>query len=221
MNPESFSGPFFPTVLPLWTSLLIQSGAPRALYGPSHNVDLRATDFVDTANAFMPFFDHISQSGGSAIFGPVKKDMRGNIERVERALAAHGAGASIRDLMQAESARGTAPGTVADALLWWRRAMSYIVQMLRGVSKGEEASQAMKDAYHLSLSKHHGRITRAAFELGMRVASADTEAMIKGLGGDKDTVLRQMREWIDAADPCLRTVGNILRLQGHAQAVSD
>ncbi len=62
--------------------------------------------------------------------------------------------------------------------------MQFIFAVLLKVSEGTDGNKAAKEAYHETLSRHHGFIIKKAFEVGLMTAPS-TETMLAHLGPDK------------------------------------
>jgi hypothetical protein len=69
--------------------------------------------------------------------------------------------------------------------------MRFIFAVLLKVSEGTEGNQAAKEAYHETLSRHHGFIIKKAFEVGLMTAPS-TETMLLYLGPDKVSLINTM-----------------------------
>ena len=62
--------------------------------------------------------------------------------------------------------------------------MKFIFVLLQQVTNGTEANKAAKEAYHETLSRHHGFVVKKTFELGL-MAAPSTDGMLSCLGADK------------------------------------
>jgi len=104
---------------------------------------------------------------------------------------------TLQDIVNSEIEEKTtkAKNLATDALLWLKRALSFIRVFLEEVMTGEEdLVKCAKKAYENSLKKFHGWMVQGIFSLAMKAVPYRKDFM-KALGPDttEDVILEEMK----------------------------
>jgi hypothetical protein len=105
---------------------------------------------------------------GSTAFGPVKKDMNGNIEKIRARLGDHPVDSkTLEGMLEAEAAEGK-DKTATQALLWLLRGLQFTMIALRlnQADSTQELSLSFTNAYEGTLKKYHNFIVKGIFAVG-------------------------------------------------------
>ncbi|CAB3992809.1 glycolipid transfer -like [Paramuricea clavata] len=152
--------------------------------------------FLQACQEIVPFFDIL----GPTAFAPVKSDINGNIEKLTKKYKEDTEKYKIlQDIIQSEVDAGTtkAKNSATDALLWLKRALSFILVFLQQVLTGEEdLTKCAKKAYEGTLKKYHGWMVQSIFSLAMKAVPYRKDFMQK-LGQDESVVLAEMAEFVN------------------------
>jgi len=154
------------------------------------NTDL----FLKACSEIVPFFDVL----GSTAFAPVKSDINGNISKLRKKYDTNPEKfVTLQDIVNSEIEEKTtkAKNSATDALLWLKRALSFIRVFLEEVMTGEEdLVKCAKKAYENSLKKFHGWMVQGIFSLAMKAVPYRKDFM-KALGPDttEDVILEEMK----------------------------
>ncbi|EDQ91159.1 uncharacterized protein MONBRDRAFT_14866 [Monosiga brevicollis MX1] len=160
--------------------------------------------FLAACRAIIPCVEKL----GSTAFAPVKGDVLGNIEKIEKAYLIEPDGRhTLQALVQDELTRKvhTASGSATDALLWLQRALSFLCSMLEELANGNHnMSKAASNAYNSTLSKHHNWIVRGLFSVVLQ-SVPEYSTFIKTLGpANEHCVLEDMEVYVTALKTQLR-----------------
>ncbi|XP_022653259.1 pleckstrin homology domain-containing family A member 8-like isoform X1 [Varroa destructor] len=125
-------------------------------------------EFLECCRELLPVFDAL----GSTAFAPVKMDIQGNIDKLEK----HRKDSrclTLQTLVQRELDLGTvwSKGSATDALLWLKRALAFICCFLKEAccQPGEVAlAQCAAHAYGETLKKHHNFVVKGIFSVAVR-----------------------------------------------------
>ncbi|XP_066913847.1 glycolipid transfer protein-like [Clytia hemisphaerica] len=153
--------------------------------------------FLKACSEIVPFFDVL----GSTAFAPVKSDINGNIAKLRKKYDTNQEKfITLQDIVNSEIESNTtkAKNSATDALLWLKRALSFIRVFLEEVMTGEEdLVKCAKKAYENSLKQFHGWMVQGIFSLAMKAVPYRKDFM-KSLGPDttEDVVLAEMKETV-------------------------
>eukprot|EP00730_Choanoeca_flexa_P003736 TRINITY_DN11492_c1_g2_i1.p1 TRINITY_DN11492_c1_g2~~TRINITY_DN11492_c1_g2_i1.p1 ORF type:complete len:200 (+),score=51.55 TRINITY_DN11492_c1_g2_i1:39-638(+) len=156
---------------------------------------IETSPFLDACAALVPIFDAL----GSTAFAPVKSDINGNIKKLrgwyEKDPAARN---TLQAMVKLEVDAGTtkASGSATDALLWLKRALTFIRIFLRELVKGEKPADAATTAYGESLRQYHNFLVRGIFSVAMRACPTREKLMAtlaKDSGLDDAGVVAQIQ----------------------------
>lgn len=165
--------------------------------------------FLDACSQIVPFFDVL----GSTAFAPVKSDINGNITKLLKKYDTDKEKfVTLQDIVNSEIEEKTtkAKNSATDALLWLKRALSFIRVFLQEVLTGEEdLVKCAKKAYESSLKQYHGWIVQGIFSLAMKAVPYRKD-FVKALGPDctEDVVLSEMKETVDVMAANIDTLNN-------------
>ncbi|XP_058962959.1 glycolipid transfer protein-like [Pocillopora verrucosa] len=172
------------------------------------DIRIETKSFLDAASEVVPFFDVL----GPTAFAPVKSDINGNIKKLrEKFTKDLEKFKTLQDIVESEMAENStkAKNSATDALLWLKRALRFIIVFLREVLTGEEdLVKCAKKAYENSLKRFHGWMVQGVFSLALKAVPYRKDFIDK-LGRnkvDEDTVLREMREFVDLLEANLEVV---------------
>lgn len=150
--------------------------------------------FLDACSEIVPFFDVL----GSTAFAPVKSDINGNITKLRKKQATNPEKfVTLQDIVNAEIEEKTtkAKNSATDALLWLKRALTFIRVFLEVVLTGEQdLVKCAKKAYEDSLKKYHGWMVQGIFSLAMKAVPYRKD-FIKALGPEstEEQILADMK----------------------------
>ncbi|KAI6770937.1 hypothetical protein HG531_009792 [Fusarium graminearum] len=122
------------------------------------------TEFLEASESLTTIFDAI---GGMA-FGPVKKDILGNVEKLRaRQAAAPAESGTVQDLVRNELKTGK--HTATEGCLWLVRGLDFTCQALeRNVANSsEELADSFRTAYGNTLKPHHSFVVKPIFSAAM------------------------------------------------------
>jgi hypothetical protein len=182
---------FFTEVTPRFEAV----DAGRAADGATPTVP-----FLDACDALIRIFDALGKA-----FALVKSDMSGNVGKLRKRHAEDPARfATLEAIAGADIAAGTTASTSSAtcALLWLKRALQYIVVLLRGVVAGDppRLSDCAARAYEQTLARVHGWIVRGTFSVALKMAPSK-ESFIACLGADEGTVMAHMAAFLAVFEP--------------------
>eukprot|EP00041_Stephanoeca_diplocostata_P006384 m.82468 g.82468 ORF g.82468 m.82468 type:complete len:226 (+) comp16339_c0_seq2:229-906(+) len=169
-----------------------------------------ALDFLDACADLVPFFDLL----GSKAFYPVKRDINGNIKKLRNLHAKYTAEATtahstynsgtLQSMISIEIDSGTtnASGSATDALLWLKRALSFIRVFLQCLLDGERhIKKAANVAYAATLQKYHGFMVKKIFSMAM-MAVPSWEGFMESVRMDStdadDVLLEQIADFVSS-----------------------
>ncbi|XP_028416687.1 glycolipid transfer protein-like [Dendronephthya gigantea] len=154
--------------------------------------------FLQACQEIVPFFDIL----GPTAFAPVKSDINGNIEKLTKKYKEDQEKYKVlQDIVQSEIDSGTtkAKNSATDALLWLKRALSFILVFLQEVLTGEQdLTKCAKAAYEGTLKKYHGWMVQSIFSLAMKAVPYRKDFIQKlGNGQDESVVLAEMGDFVN------------------------
>uniref|UniRef100_A0A5K3ESF9 GLTP domain-containing protein n=1 Tax=Mesocestoides corti TaxID=53468 RepID=A0A5K3ESF9_MESCO len=139
----------------------------------------------------------------SVALAPVKKDVGGNIKKIDKARHKYNV-TTVEEMLikeiEVKVNKNSDSGTMA--LLWLKRAIELIIEVLAGLA--ESPNLEMKDivypAYERTLMKHHNIIMKSAFSVGLRLFP-DKKTFLLRLAYNQPNmetqVLKSMKEFVD------------------------
>ncbi|EDQ93031.1 uncharacterized protein MONBRDRAFT_30960 [Monosiga brevicollis MX1] len=164
--------------------------------------------FLDACAALVPIFDAL----GSTAFAPIKSDINGNIKKLRGWHEKDPAGTATLEGMvtkEIDAKTTTASGSATDALLWLKRALSFISVFLRELVAGAEPATAATTAYGETLRKYHNFLVRGIFSVAMRACPTRKKLMdtLAGDSGADDAgVVERIRQFQTSFDPQLAQI---------------
>ena len=150
--------------------------------------------FLDACSEIVPFFDVL----GATAFAPVKADLNGNITKLRNKFLTNPIQFNtLQGIVNIEIEAKTtkAKNSATDALLWLKRALSFIRVFFEEVLKMEEdLSKCVNAAYEGSLKQFHGWMVKKIFSLAMMAVPYRKDFII-ALGKDipEQQVLDEMK----------------------------
>eukprot|EP00045_Choanoeca_perplexa_P015778 m.203918 g.203918 ORF g.203918 m.203918 type:complete len:200 (-) comp17078_c0_seq1:3751-4350(-) len=166
---------------------------------------IATTAFLDACASLVPLFDAL----GSTAFAPVKSDINGNIKKLR---GWHEKDPAACDTLQSmvkveiEAKTTKASGSATDALLWLKRALTFIRIFLRELVKGEKPADSATTAYGESLRKYHNFLVRGIFSVAMRACPTREKLMAtlaKDSGLDDAGVVAQVQTMLESFNSLL------------------
>jgi len=159
---------------------------------------IETQSFLAACNEIIPFFDVL----GSTAFAPVKSDINGNITKLTKKYDTnptkyHTLQGIVEDEMEAKSTK--AKGSATDALLWLKRALTFIRVFFEQVlTRESDLSKCVTKAYEDSLKRYHGWMVQKIFAIAMRAVPYRKDFIIALALGDtnvsEDVVMEHMQE---------------------------
>ncbi|KAM0557976.1 hypothetical protein ACHAPJ_005141 [Fusarium lateritium] len=152
------------------------------------------TEFLEASESLTTIFDAI----GGVAFGPVKKDILGNVEKLrvrqQEALAESG---TVQDLVRNELKTGK--HTATEGALWLIRGLDFTNQALaRNVATPtEELADSFRSAYGNTLKPHHSFIVKPIFAAAMSAVPYRKDFYSK-LGDNPELVQSELQTYLAA-----------------------
>ncbi|OQR67332.1 pleckstrin homology domain-containing family A member 8-like [Tropilaelaps mercedesae] len=124
-------------------------------------------EFLNCCRSLLPVFDVL----GSRAFAPVKMDIQGNINKLEKHRKESGC-STLQELVQRELDSSTvwSKGSATEALLWLKRAMAFLCYFLKEACwrVGEvDLAECALQAYGKTLKKHHNFVVKGIFSMAV------------------------------------------------------
>ncbi|XP_071822687.1 pleckstrin homology domain-containing family A member 8-like isoform X1 [Apostichopus japonicus] len=136
----------------------------------NQNDGIPTSTFLDACVCIVGIFDALN---GTA-FAPVKMDINGNIRKIRQKYKSDpDAYGILQDIVQQEVKDNTttAKNSATDALMWLRRSLQFIKEMIKEISAGEtDLNVVSNNAYSKSLKSYHGWVVRGIFALAAKAA---------------------------------------------------
>mmetsp|Transcript_44821 Transcript_44821/g.111080 ORF Transcript_44821/g.111080 Transcript_44821/m.111080 type:complete len:201 (-) Transcript_44821:271-873(-) len=149
--------------------------------------DMVAEEFLSACDSIISILDVM----GSGL-GMVKSDMTGNSGHIRRNLAKFGPGVTLQAMVakDIENKVATKDGTTATSLLWLKRALHFLDQLLAQLLKGAsvEVIDAGRAAYADTLTHHHGMVVRQVFKVAIMAVPHRATFMEKIAGSEEKAV---------------------------------
>lgn len=178
----------------------------------SEGDDIPTQSFLHACSEIVPFFDVL----GSTAFMPVKSDINGNIQRLQKHYdTAPDQYPTLQSIVDREIADGTSKGdkSCTVGLLWLKRALEFICVFLECVLDGEkDLVKCANKAYDESLRKYHGWIVRGIFNLAVRAVPYHKD-FVAALKKDRSGVTDEMlyKDMQDSLSPLRGTINELNR----------
>ncbi|CAN8003120.1 unnamed protein product [Ixodes hexagonus] len=129
---------------------------------------IRTEKFLDSCRSLLPVFNVL----GATVFAPVKADIQGNIDKLNKQFTTDPAQfTTLLSMVQREvdDGKNATSGFAAEALLWLKRALEFIVHLLREIHSGKESlTDCAGVAYGKTLKPHHNWLVRGIFAVAVR-----------------------------------------------------
>ena len=176
---------------------------------------INTDSFLSACAEIVPFFDVL----GPTAFAPVKSDINGNITKLRGKYAQDPEKfVTLQDIVETEIAEGStkAKNSATDALLWLKRALTFIRIFLESVLSGEQdLVVCAKKAYAESLKMYHGWMVQGVFSLAMKAVPYRKDFMKKlGPEVEEDEVLKDMKEVVELMAANIDTINEFSQATG-------
>lgn len=129
---------------------------------------IETAQFLACCRSVLPVFNFL----GATVFGPVKADLQGNIDKLHEKYQTDVVGfAKLLDMVQKELDEGknATSGRATEALLWLKRGLEFILHFLSEIHGGNEhLSDCAHRAYGKTLKQHHGWLVQGIFSVAVR-----------------------------------------------------
>mmetsp|Transcript_34819 Transcript_34819/g.88233 ORF Transcript_34819/g.88233 Transcript_34819/m.88233 type:complete len:203 (-) Transcript_34819:477-1085(-) len=173
---------------------------------------LQTSQFLEVCRFVLPVVDKL----GTA-FALVKSDINGNIQRLTDKAATDPVRYSrLLAIVQDEVIAGTHGQSTSctKGLLWLKRAMEFMVALLRALTTrpNDSMSTVVGDTYSSTLMQYHGFMVSSAFTLAFKWVPY-REVFLESLGGGPG-VEGRITAFVDAFSPLLAEVHAFLAEQG-------
>jgi hypothetical protein len=152
------------------------------------------TEFLEAAESLTTMFDVI----GSVAFGPVKKDILGNVEKLRvRQTAAPEESRTVQDLCRNELK--TKKHTATEGALWLVRGLDFTYQALAHstANPSTELADSFRTAYGNTLKPHHSFLVKPIFSAAMSAVPYRKDFFPK-LGDDPAKVDSELSVYLEA-----------------------
>lgn len=165
--------------------------ATVTLMGVQQGDKVMARPFLDVCRGVLPILESLGT--GMSL---VKKDVRGNIERLEGRVAEKPlAYEDLLDVVRDEIRRGVQESNsgCTKGLLWLCRAMQFMVGFMRCLVDDPNLTmyEAVSSSYQTVLAPYHSWITGSVFSLALKVVpNRDTFFTQLGTGTQTETMVR-------------------------------
>ncbi|KAL6920821.1 hypothetical protein ACHAPO_004500 [Fusarium lateritium] len=150
------------------------------------------TEFLEASESLTTIFDAI----GGVAFGPVKKDILGNVEKLRaRQAAAPAESGTVQDLVRNELKSGK--HTATEGCLWLVRGLEFTCKGLdRNVTNPtEELADSFRDAYGNTLKPHHNFMVKPIFSAAMSAVPYRKDFYAK-LGENPEQVEAELKTYL-------------------------
>jgi Ca2+:H+ antiporter len=122
-------------------------------------------------------------------------------------------------IVEDEVAKGEHTGSksCAKGLLWLKRAMQFIVGLVRGIGRGEDTSTAVQEAYSTTLKPYHGMFSYGAFQTAFRFLPTSETLLAAVCGGgaaDEASARAEFAAFAGAFTPLLEEVDAWIEAKG-------
>ncbi|XP_033101989.1 pleckstrin homology domain-containing family A member 8-like isoform X2 [Anneissia japonica] len=170
--------------------------------------------FLNACVSVVGFFDALNSSA----FTPVKMDVNGNIKKLQQKYSTDPvAFDTLQKIVMQEIDNNTTQvkNSATDALMWLRRALSYICEFLTDIKNGQrDLSVAANNAYAKTLKQYHGWVVRGVFALAAKAVPTYGD-FIRFVSVDEDDVEkpeyeRQLLESVDETVTAMSVVIDVL-----------
>lgn len=129
---------------------------------------IETAQFLACCRSVLPVFNVL----GATVFGPVKADLQGNIDKLHEKYQTDTVGfAKLLDMVQKEVDEGknATSGRATEALLWLKRGLEFILHFLSEIHGGNgDLSDCAHRAYGRTLKQHHGWLVQGIFSVAVR-----------------------------------------------------
>ncbi|KAF2650794.1 glycolipid transfer protein [Lophiostoma macrostomum CBS 122681] len=163
----------------------------------SNDNAISTTDFLEASESLVTLFDVL----GGLAFGPVKKDITGNVTKIRKRQLAAPAGSSdtLQSLVRTELKEKK--HTATEGLLWLWRGLDFTAQALRTnlSNPKHQPADSFRAAYANTLKPHHSFVIKPIFSAAMS-ATPYRDVFYKKLGGDQSKFDAQLEEWLGALE---------------------
>jgi len=154
--------------------------------------------FLNACGEVIPFFDVL----GSTAFAPVKSDINGNITKLRKKFLTNPEKfQTLQGMVEDEIETKTtkSKGSATDALLWLKRALTFIRVFFEQVlSKEPDLSKCVTAAYEGSLKKYHGWMVQKVFAMAMMAVPYRKDFMLTlGKDASEEVILEHMQQALD------------------------
>lgn len=149
----------------------------------------------------------------------LRKDIQGNIERVEEAYVLDPATYfSLEEILKKEIGDETSrvPGNTSKSVVWLTRSISFSLEVLKRLEKNAEMSmeQVVEEAYKCTLKPWHGWISSAAYKVALKLIP-EREIFISSLlaqGQDYEGLKIDIQKLVSLLQPFLDEIHLLLRV---------
>eukprot|EP00798_Chlamydomonas_sp_ICE-L_P010074 gene10074-7971_t len=165
---------------------------------------IQTEKFLDVCRTVLPVVDRL----GTA-FSLVRGDINGNITRLaDRSAKDPLKYSRLFAIVQDEIVHGTEKGSssCAKGLLWLKRAMEFVVAILRKTCEDKESpmTKVVTDTYTATLYQFHGFMVSSAFTLAFKFVPS-REYFLENLG-PSDDIYADILALADAFEPILKEI---------------
>ncbi|CAN2389765.1 glycolipid transporter activity [Pristimantis euphronides] len=178
--------------------------------------------FLDSCYAIVPVLDKL----GPTVFAPVKMDFVGNIKKINQKYITNKEELTTLQkivLHEVNNNLAQVRNSATEALLWLKRGLKFLFQLLAEVKNGENNIQtALSTAYGKTLRQYHGWVVRGVFALALRAAPS-YEGFVAALtvkeGDEKDeffydAMMRDLNIYLPAMEKQLNILDTLYEEHG-------
>ncbi|XP_044733187.1 pleckstrin homology domain-containing family A member 8 [Chrysoperla carnea] len=187
---------------------------------PFPHTNLESIDTLTFLEAARGVVDLIEKFG--KVFKPVKYDMNGNIEKLNRKYQEDPINHTCLQTMILHE-RDQGKDVATDALMWLRRALQFfhkfiecLIEDSQKEEKSENLSKLLKVAYADTLQRYHGWMAQRLFNLLSRMCPARTQIfnVINHQNIEESILLEDMTAFNDKLNKCLQELVNFYDVNG-------
>lgn len=173
---------------------------------------IQTAAFLDICRAVVQVLEKMGKT-----FHPVKADIKGNIDRLQRAHDRDPANyVQLTAIIEDDVAYGTHTSSSSDTkgLLWLKRGMGFVLGVLQRMVERPQASlkEVVGETYSATLHQYHNWLTQRAFGVAFNFVPS-RESLLKALGGGA-TLEAEISAFLAEFTPVLSQVHEFLVQKG-------
>ncbi|KAI8505059.1 PREDICTED: glycolipid transfer protein-like [Branchiostoma belcheri] len=176
--------------------------------------------FLLASLRLLPFFDIL----GPTTFSFAKADVSGNIEKVKKKYETDKEKyKTLTDIVEKElEENGGKPDYAIDALLWLKRGLEYVLEMVKNVivseREGNNLSPSIQKAYQSTLKKFHPWMLQKVINLAIKAVPYRSDFLL-AVGGNKpgqseEQIMEDLKVFAGKMGENVVAINNLLQRTG-------